>query len=161
MKKYMEMLKNGYREDLRDCIRLAECGLCPPWRQSYCFGEIAAAQGTDAYPADGDALLAELRSLTDTVQQITDREESAAELAALGGELLFHCGCDGALVELAALPGGQFDGWVYLDGAENDAELIEAELKAWAAAHAATAAQARDVLAEMYRELEQTKRMAC
>lgn len=161
MKKYMEMLKNGYQEDLQDCIRLAERGLCPPWRQNYCFGEIAAAKGTDAYPADGDALLAELHSLTDTVQQITDREESAAELAALGGELLFHCSCGGALVELAALPGGRFDGWAYLDGAESEATLIEAELRDWATAHAAEAAQARDVLAEMYQELEQPQKAAC
>ncbi|MCO7108565.1 hypothetical protein NIA69_04570 [Gemmiger formicilis] len=51
--------------------------------------EIAAAKGTDAYPEDGDALLDELHRLVDTVPQITNREESAAEIAAYRGQMLF------------------------------------------------------------------------
>ena len=47
-------------------------------------------QGTDAYPEDGDALLDELHRLVDTVPQITNREESAAEIAAYRGQMLFY-----------------------------------------------------------------------
>lgn len=153
MNEYRNMLKQGYQEDLQDCTARAAQGQCAPWRQAYCFGEIAAAKGTDAYPDNGDALLAELRRLVDTVPQVTDRAESAAELAAQGGELLFHSEHGGALVELAALPGGKFDGWAYL-GERESAGTIAAELKAWAEANPDTAAKAADTLAGMYRELD-------
>lgn len=58
--------------------------------QAYCFGEIADAKGTDNYPADGDALLAELRQLVDTVPQITNRDENVAEIATYRGRMLFY-----------------------------------------------------------------------
>ena len=75
-------LAASYRADLLYYIERAKLGKCPPHWQAYCFGEIADAKGTDNYPADGDALLAELRRLVDTVPQITNRDENVAEIAA-------------------------------------------------------------------------------
>ena len=83
MNNYRNMMKQGYQEDLQDCVARAAKGQCPPWQQDYCFGEIAQAKGTDAYPEEGDTLLAELRRLVDTVPQCTNREADAAEMAAL------------------------------------------------------------------------------
>ena len=90
MNNYRNMMKQGYQEDLQDCVARAAKGQCPPWQQDYCFGEIAQAKGTDAYPEEGDTLLAELRRLVDTVPQCTNREADAAEMAALGGKQLFY-----------------------------------------------------------------------
>ena len=88
-KQSLNALAASYRADLLYYIERAKLGKCPPHWQAYCFGEIAAAKGTDAYPEDGDALLDELHRLVDTVPQITNREESAAEIAAYRGQMLF------------------------------------------------------------------------
>ena len=89
-KQSLNALAASYRADLLYYIERAKLGKCPPHWQAYCFGEIAAAKGTDAYPEDGDALLDELHRLVDTVPQITNREESAAEIAAYRGQMLFY-----------------------------------------------------------------------
>ena len=88
-KQSLNALAASYRADLLYYIERAKLGKCPPHWQAYCFGEIAAAKGTDAYPEDGDALLDELHRLVDTVPQITNREESAAEIAAYRGQMPF------------------------------------------------------------------------
>lgn len=88
-KQSLNALAASYRADLLYYIERAKLGKCPPHWQAYCFGEIAAAKGTDAYPEDGDALLDELHRLVDTVPQITNREESVAEIAAYRGQMLF------------------------------------------------------------------------
>ena len=62
-KQSLNALAASYRADLLYYIERAKLGKCPPHWQAYCFGEIAAAKGTDAYPEDGDALLDELRGL--------------------------------------------------------------------------------------------------
>ena len=85
-KQSLNALAASYRADLLYYIERAKLGKCPPHWQAYCFGEIAAAKGTDAYPEDGDALLDELHRLVDTVPQITNREESAAEIAAIDAD---------------------------------------------------------------------------
>ena len=95
-KQSLNALAASYRADLLYYIERAKLGKCPPHWQAYCFGEIAAAKGTDAYPEDGDALLDELHRLVDTVPQITNREESAAEIAAY---LIDH-GLDRARLQL-------------------------------------------------------------
>ena len=59
-KQSLNALAASYRADLLYYIERAKLGKCPPHWQAYCFGEIAAAKGTDAYPEDGDALLDEL-----------------------------------------------------------------------------------------------------
>ena len=89
-KQSLNALAASYRADLLYYIERAKQGKCPPHWQAYCFGEIAAAKGTDAYPEDGDALLAELHRLVDTVPQITNREESVEEIAAYRGQMLFY-----------------------------------------------------------------------
>ena len=89
-KQSLNALAASYRADLLYYIERAKLGKCPPHWQAYCFGEIAAAKGTDAYPEDGDALLDELHRLVDTVPQITNREESVAEIAAYRGQMLFY-----------------------------------------------------------------------
>ena len=66
-KQSLNALAASYRADLLYYIERAKLGKCPPHWQAYCFGEIAAAKGTDAYPEDGDALLDELHRLVDTV----------------------------------------------------------------------------------------------
>ena len=102
-------LAASYRADLLYYIERAKLGKCPPHWQAYCFGEIADAKGTDNYPADGDALLAELRQLVDTVPQITNRDENVAEIAAYRGRMLFYFDRDYyTLAELVHLP-GKFD----------------------------------------------------
>ena len=73
-KQSLNALAASYRADLLYYIERAKLGKCPPHWQAYCFGEIAAAKGTDAYPEDGDALLDELHRLVDTVPQITNRD---------------------------------------------------------------------------------------
>ena len=88
-KQSLNALAASYRADLLYYIERAKLGKCPPHWQAYCFGEIAAAKGTDAYPEDGDALLDELHRLVDTVPQITNREESVAEIAAYRGRCSF------------------------------------------------------------------------
>ena len=54
-KQSLNALAASYRADLLYYIERAKLGKCPPHWQAYCFGEIAAAKGTDAYPEDGDA----------------------------------------------------------------------------------------------------------
>ena len=104
-KQSLNALAASYRADLLYYIERAKLGKCPPHWQAYCFGEIAAAKGTDAYPEDGDALLDELHRLVDTVPQITNREESAAEIAAYRGQMLFYFDRDYyTLAELVRLP---------------------------------------------------------
>ena len=130
MNNYRNMMKQGYQEDLQDCVARAAKGQCPPWQQDYCFGEIAQAKGTDAYPEEGDTLLAELRRLVDTVPQCTNREADAAEMAALGGKQLFYLSRGNTLVELVQLPDGSFDGWAYPEA--GDALYARTALQAWA-----------------------------
>ena len=62
-KQSLNALAASYRADLLYYIERAKLGKCPPHWQAYCFGEIAAAKGTDAYPEDGDSPCA-LCSLT-------------------------------------------------------------------------------------------------
>ena len=63
-------------------------------------------QGHGCLPEDGDALLDELHRLVDTVPQITNREESAAEIAAYRGQMLFYFDRDYyTLAELVRLAG--------------------------------------------------------
>ena len=102
-KQSLNALAASYRADLLYYIERAKLGKCPPHWQAYCFGEIAAAKGTDAYPEDGDALLDELHRLVDTVPQITNREESAAEIAAYRGQMLFYFDRDYYTLGLAAM----------------------------------------------------------
>ena len=105
-KQSLNALAASYRADLLYYIERAKLGKCPPHWQAYCFGEIAAARGTDAYPEDGDALLDELHRLVDTVPQITNREENVAEVAAYRGQMLFYFDRDYyTLAELVRLPG--------------------------------------------------------
>ncbi len=110
-------LAASYRADLLYYIERAKLGKCPPHWQAYCFGEIADAKGTDNYPADGDALLAELRQLVDTVPQITNRDENVAEIAAYRGRMLFYFDRDYyTLAELVHLPGkDKYSACVYID----------------------------------------------
>lgn len=151
MNNYRNMMKQGYQEDLQDCVARAAKGQCPPWQQDYCFGEIAQAKGTDAYPEEGDTLLAELRRLVDTVPQCTNREADAAEMAALGGKQLFYLNRGNTLVELVQLPDGGFDGWAYPEA--GDALYARTALQAWAQENPDTARQAGDVLEQLYREM--------
>ena len=72
-KQSLNALAASYRADLLYYIERAKLGKCPPHWQAYCFGEIAAAKGTDAYPEDGDALLDELHRLVDTGPPTTNR----------------------------------------------------------------------------------------
>ena len=113
----MNALAASYRADLLYYIERAKLGKCPPHWQAYCFGEIAGAKGSDAYPADGDALLAELRKLVDTVPQITNRDENVAEIAAYRGKMLFYFDRDYyTLAELVHLPGkDKYSACVYID----------------------------------------------
>lgn len=116
-KQSLNALAASYRADLLYYIERAKLGKCPPHWQAYCFGEIAAAKGTDAYPEDGDALLDELHRLVDTVPQITNREESAAEIAAYRGQMLFYFDRDYyTLAELVRLPDRKkYGACVYID----------------------------------------------
>lgn len=116
-KQSLNALAASYRADLLYYIERAKQGKCPPHWQAYCFGEIAAAKGTDAYPEDGDALLDELHRLVDTVPQITNREESAAEIAAYRGQMLFYFDRDYyTLAELVRLPDRKkYGACVYID----------------------------------------------
>ena len=116
-KQSLNALAASYRADLLYYIERAKLGKCPPHWQAYCFGELAAAKGTDAYPEDGDALLDELHRLVDTVPQITNREESAAEIAAYRGQMLFYFDRDYyTLAELVRLPDRKkYGACVYID----------------------------------------------
>mgnify|MGYP000788991672 FL=1 len=116
-KQSLNALAASYRADLLYYIERAKLGKCPSHWQAYCFGEIAAAKGTDAYPEDGDALLDELHRLVDTVPQITNREESAAEIAAYRGQMLFYFDRDYyTLAELVRLPDRKkYGACVYID----------------------------------------------
>ena len=51
-KQSLNALAASYRADLLYYIERAKVGKCPPHWQAYCFGEIAAAKGTDAYPEE-------------------------------------------------------------------------------------------------------------
>ena len=117
-------LAASYRADLLYYIERAKLGKCPPHWQAYCFGEIADAKGTDNYPADGDALLAELRRLVDTVPQITNRDENVAEIAAYCGRMLFYFDRDYyTLAELVHLPGkDKYSACVYIDAAGSSSD---------------------------------------
>ena len=74
-------------------------------------------QGHGCYPEDGDALLDELHRLVDTVPQITNREESVAEIAAYRGQMLFYFDRDYyTLAELVRLPDRKkYGACVYID----------------------------------------------
>lgn len=135
----MTALAQSYRADLLYYIERAKLGKCPPHWQAYCFGEIAGAKGTPAYPADGDALLAELRTLVDTVPQQTNREANAAEIATYHGQMLFYFDRDYyTLAELVHLPErGKYSACVYIDadGSRDDrpgyARSIAVQLDEW------------------------------
>jgi len=99
-KQSLNALAASYRADLLYYIERAKLGKCPPHWQAYCFGEIAAAQRTDA-----------------SVPQITNREESAAEIAAYRGQMLFYFDRDYyTLAELVRLPDRKkYGACVYID----------------------------------------------
>ena len=136
-------LAASYRADLLYYIERAKLGKCPPHWQAYCFGEIAGAKGTDAYPQDGDALLAELHRLVADVPQITNREENVAEIAAYRGKMLFYFDRDYyTLAELVHLPGrDKYSACVYIDadGSRADrlgyAKSIAVQLDNWRNEH--------------------------
>ena len=46
-KQSLNALAASYRADLLYYIERAKLGKCPPHWQAYCFGEIAAAKGTE------------------------------------------------------------------------------------------------------------------
>ena len=131
-------LAEAYRSELLTCLQDARRGLLSPDRQRYCFEEIAGTRNTPAYPADGDALLSELRRAVAGQPQITARECDAMQLAQQGGKLLFYCNHDRyTLAEIAALADGSYTAFVYLDGDASRGHLSEyaagitAELDAW------------------------------
>lgn len=84
------------RDNLLDC-----------YKQEYCFGEIARAKGTGAFPPDGDRLLGQLRNILSENQQISELENETAEVTAFGGTLLLFYYLDShTLLELVEQPNG-------------------------------------------------------
>lgn len=91
MKKEFAMsLSQSYRQDLLDALQLAEQGMLSPSQQAYCFEEIEDTKGTALYPADGDELFCQLRTVLGEKTQISERQRAEDELHKLGVELLFH-----------------------------------------------------------------------
>lgn len=91
MKKEFAMsLSQSYRQDLLDALQLAEQGMLSPSQQAYCFEEIEDTKGTALYPADGDELFCQLRTVLGEKTQISERQRAETELHKLGVELLFH-----------------------------------------------------------------------
>ena len=101
-KQSLNALAASYRADLLYYIERAKLGKCPPHWQAYCFGEIAAAKGTDAYPEDGDARLDELHRLyRDAVVAVEDHRfysHGGVDFIALC-RALWNDVCAGAFVE--------------------------------------------------------------
>lgn len=131
-------LARSLREDLLDCIDKARNGLLSPYWQDYCREEIAAAKGTYRYPADGDALVRQLQAAIAATPQITERDQEAAELARLGGRLLFFFYLDrDTFLEIAACPGAGYDGLVSISPARHGGHLpataaaMRQALEAW------------------------------
>ena len=62
-KEFVLSLSQSYRQDVLDAIQLAEQGMLSPSQQAYCFEEIEETKGTVLYPADGDELFCQLRTV--------------------------------------------------------------------------------------------------
>lgn len=120
--------------------RRAKTGQVPPPLAGLLLpAKLPMPKGTDNYPADGDALLAELRQLVDTVPQITNRDENVAEIATYRGRMLFYFDRDYyTLAELVHLPGkDKYSACVYIDadGSSSDrtayAKNIAVQVDEW------------------------------
>lgn len=104
---FHQALANDYRADLLAAIEDAKQGRLPPSKQEYCFGEIARAKGTGAFPPDGGRLLGQLRNILSENQQISELENETAEVTAFGGTLLLFYYLDShTLLELVEQPNG-------------------------------------------------------
>lgn len=136
---FQQALANDYRADLLAAIEDAKQGRLPPSKQEYCFGEIARAKGTGAFPPDGDRLLGQLRNILSENQQISELENETAEVTAFGGTLLLFYYLDShTLLELVEQPNGAgYDSFVFIssekhgDNLHKTAEQMKTALDEW------------------------------
>ena len=122
---FQQALANDYRADLLAAIEDAKQGGLPPSKQEYCFGEIARAKGTGAFPLDGDRLLGQLRDILSENQQISELESETAEVTAFGGTLLLFYYLDShTLLELVEQPNGAgYDSFVFISSEKHGDNL--------------------------------------
>lgn len=66
-------MATSYRLDLLESIEHAKAGTLSPSGVEYCFEEIGMQRGTKEYPEDADELLREIRTLIDSIPQMTER----------------------------------------------------------------------------------------
>ena len=136
---FQQALANDYRADLLAAIEDARQGKLPPSKQEYCFGEIARAKGTGAFPPDGDRLLGQLRDILSEKQQISELDNETAEITASGGTLLLFYYLDShTLLELVEQPNGAgYDSFVFIssekhgNNLDKTAEQMKTVLDEW------------------------------
>lgn len=131
---FQKSIAESYRSDLLDSIDMAKRGQLAPSKQEYCFGEIANAIGTDAFPTDGEWLLQQLKETLSGQKQISELENEILEVNAIGGELLFFYYLDRyTLLELMKHSDGSvFDSFVFICEEKHRDKILEtaAEMKA-------------------------------
>ncbi len=135
--KLQDTLSVSYRFDLAESILRAQAGKLSPHWQKYCFDIINAQKNTPNYPNNGDALLNCLTQTLKIVPQITDYEDSCAELAACGGQLLFHYSqSPDTLIEIVYRPDHSYDAYAYIDACigKESIQKISDYLDSWCAA---------------------------
>ncbi|MGN0975635.1 MAG: hypothetical protein ACI4OL_06500 [Gemmiger sp.] len=124
---FYQNLASDYQADLLAAIEEAKQGNLPPSKQEHCFGEIAKARGTGAFPANGDKLLQQLRDILSEKQQVSELENETAEVAAFGGTLLLFYYLDShTLMELVEQPNGAgYDSFVFISSEKHRNHLNE------------------------------------
>lgn len=137
---FRKSMQFSTHKEILDSIEDAKKGeLSPHWQEHICR-EVQSARKNDYLPDDTDELLATLKTILETVPQISDTELNRRQLAASNTELIYDCPSDdyGTLVQITYMPdNGQYTASVFLDpdNAQHDlhgyAKNIEQALWAW------------------------------
>ena len=138
-KDYANHIAESYRQDLLESIEQAKAGTLSPSGVEYCLEEIGMLRGTKEYPEDADELLREIRTLIDSIPQMTEREHEELEVAGFSGKLLVFYYLDrGTLLEIVEYPNGNgYYGMVFIREKKHKgqvqcvADAMKKELDRW------------------------------
>lgn len=86
---YIRKIQLLTEAECRQAIEDAKKGQLSPYWQRYHLNNILCHKGTLLYPQNGDSLMTQLQSAIAQVEQISDAQQAAKDLAAINSELIF------------------------------------------------------------------------
>lgn len=86
---YIRKIQLLTEAECRQAIEAANKGQLSPYWQAYHLNNLARHKDTALYPENGDILTEQLQSAIMHIEQISDAQQAAKDLAAINSELIF------------------------------------------------------------------------